>query len=308
MGIVRKPDPVPERRETDPSVPIPNFGKVRRMAKQVYGEDVMPIFVMPRKTYSSYHDFWQLVELSGFELLFQDEVDLGDPRQTYIFAAPERIPDCSKARARTIFWQMEYVGDYTAVENAATASEVWSSDPAHAARTGVKYVLLGSHRGLNPELRISDEPQYDLTMLAYMVDRRRTVKDRLDRYRWTPDYPGHSGEERHAILKNTRLMLHVHQHDAPALAPLRLALAAAYHMPVISEQVEDAGVYSRAVIWSSYGDLVSRAKLFLDGKVDDDAQYADALHWLLCIEHPFGKCVEEALVEASVSAAHGIAA
>jgi hypothetical protein len=172
----------------------------------------------------------------------------------------------------------------------------------------VKYVLLGSHRGLNPDLRSADEPQYDLTMLAYMVDRRRTVKDRLDQYRWTPDYPGHSGVERHTTLKNTRLMLHAHQHDAPALAPLRLALAAAYHMPVISEQVDDAGAYSRAVIWSSYDDLVSRVRLFFDGKIDDDAQYADALHRLLCIERPFGKCVEEALAEVSVSAAHGIAA
>lgn len=268
----------------------------------------MPIFVMPRKTYGSYHDFWKLADLSGFELIFQDEADLGDAQQTYIFAAPERIPDCSKARAHTIFWQVEYAGDYTSVENAATVSEVWSSDPAHAARTGVKYVMLGSHRGLNPELRKAEEPDFDLTMLAYMVDRRRAVQERLDQYRWTPDYPGHGGIERHNTLTHTRLMLHVHQHDAPALAPLRLALAAAYHMPVIGEQVEDEGLYRRAVIWSAYGDLASRVKMFFDGKIDEDAQYSDALYRLLCVEHPFGKCVEEALADAGASAVHGIAA
>jgi hypothetical protein len=291
-----------------PSVPIPNFGKARRMAKQVYGEEAMAIFVMPRKTYGSYHDFWRLAELSGFELLFQDEVDLRDPRQTYVFAAPERIPDCTGARARTIFWSLEYAGDYTAVENAATVSEVWSSDPAHARRTGAKYVLLGSYRGLNPDLRSADESQFDLTMLAYMVDRRRALKERLDRYSWTPDTPGHGGAERHNTLKHTRLMLHVHQHDAPALAPLRLAVAAAYQMPVISEAVEDEGPYRRAIVWSQYGDLVSRVKLYLDGKIDDDAQYSDALYRLLCVDQPFGKCVTEALADSSASAVHGIAA
>lgn len=310
-GVIRMPEPVKkqgQRAAPEDAVPIPNVGRVKRMAMAHYGEVGMPIFVMPRKTYGSYHDFWKLAELSGFELIFQDEADLRDPHATYIFAAPERIPDCTNARAHTILWQMEYAGDYSEVENAGTVDEVWSSDPAHAERTGAKFVLLGSHRGLNPELRTAEEPEYDLTMLAYMVDRRRAVKDRLSTYRWTEDYPGHGGAERHNLLKNTRLMVHVHQHEVPALAPLRLAIAAAYRMPVVSEAVEDAGPYRRAVMWAKYGEIPGRVELYFDGKVDDDAQHDNALHRLLCVERSFGKCVMEALGEASVSAVTGKAA
>lgn len=278
-----------------PVAAFPNFRKVRRLAGAVQ----LPIFVAPRKSYPSYNDFWQLVELGGFELSYADEIDLDDPTKTYIFSGPDGIPDCSGAKARTIFWQLEYVGDYTRQTNAETAGETWSSDPEHARSTGARFVLLGSHPGLNPTLDRADEMQYDVAMLAYMVPRRQAVKDGLTDLRWAPDYPGHDGSLRHEVLRSTRLMLHVHQYDAPAMTPLRFALAAAYRLPVVSERVVDAGPYKDVISWSNYDTL--GLNMMAMGR-SEFAPYpatpkavGEALHRLLCVQHPFAEGVLEAL-------------
>lgn len=292
---------VPPMSLSHPSSPplnrarLPNVGKVKRLASVARGDRAWPIFVMPRQFYPSYVDIWELTRLSGFELIYQDEADLSDPRQTFIFAAPERIPDCTHAHARTILWQFEYTGEYTSQECGDTVSEVWSSDPAHAERTGAKYVLFGSHRGLNPMLARADTPEYDVTMLAYMVDRRLAIKDRLSGLRWPKNYPGHAGLERHNLLARTRLMLHVHQHAQGAIAPQRFSLAAAYQMPLISERVDRAGAYDRAVMWADYEAIPARVNQFLEGRVEQDTHYDDALYKLLCVEYPFERGVWEAL-------------
>ena len=36
----------------------------------------MIIFTRTRHTYDSYSDFWKLVELSGFNICFVDEIDI----------------------------------------------------------------------------------------------------------------------------------------------------------------------------------------------------------------------------------------
>lgn len=273
-----------------PVAPIPNTRKVKRLAGAVEG---LPVFVKSRKPYPSYSDFWRLVDLSGFGWKYQDEIDLSDARQTYIFVTPDGIPDCSAARARTIFWQFEYAGDYTRQANRETVSEQWTSDPADSARTGAELVILGSHPGLNPDLKRAIAPQYDLTMLAYMVDRRLAIKRRLSQYEWTPDYPGHDGYDRHQMLKATRLMLHVHQHEQPALAPIRYALAAAYHLPVLAERADDGGLYGTSIIWGEYDQIPELAELQLNGKLGDDN--GQRLHQLLCVDRRFDREVLRAL-------------
>lgn len=271
--------------------PIANEMKLKRLA----GAVDLPVFVAPRTSYPSYADFWKLVELAGFGVLYPDEIDhLGFDDRTYIFTGPEGIPDCSKSRARTIFWQLEYVGDYIDQANIHTVGEIWSSDPEHARLTGAKFVLMGSHKGLNPTLDRADSPRYDLSMLAYMTPRRQAIKDTLNAFEWAADYPGHGTEFRHDILRSTRLMLNVNQFDAPALTPLRLALAAAYKLPVLAERVPDIQPYMKTVTWATHGQIPAKAKKLL---ADDAALMAagDALYALLCEEHPFFVCVMEAL-------------
>lgn len=274
-----------------PVAPIPNVNKIKRLA----GAVDLPVFVAPRSIYPSYLDFWKLVDLAGFEMVYQDEVDLIDGDRTFIFSGPEGIPDCSGAKARTIFWQLEYVGDYINQANVGTAREVWSSDPAHAKATGVKFVLLGSHRALNPTQDRVNLAQYAVAMLAYMTPRRQAVKDKLPDLDWAPDYPGHDTAFRHEVLRSTRLMLHAHQHDTPAMTPLRYALAAAYRLPIISEHVLDSKPYKKTITWVAYSNLAKRAMAALSDDITVLAAKGDDLYTLLCEQHPFFDCVMEAL-------------
>lgn len=306
-----KPAPTPQPEPTKPVEvhPRPDFARVKRLAGIAAvpsGEIrqmavVSPIFVRPRQDYPSYSDFWRLVELSGYRACDQNEVQLADSSKIYIFTGPEGIPDCSHARARTIFWQFEYAGKYVNQPNHQTCAEQWSSDPAHAARAGAQYVLCGSHPDLNPAPGAVGDKVYDILMLAYLVDRRRAIQNALSRYRWPKDYPGHDTKARHEQLLQSRLMLVVHQHDQPALAPLRLALAAAYRLPVIAEAVPDAGPYRDAVLWAHYDMLPSMTEMVLDGRLEAEYLY-DSLYTLLCVQNPFGWCVERALTGEEVRA------
>lgn len=283
-GVVYVPPPPVTRINV---APLPNVRKVRRLARAVDA----PIFIAPRQVYPSYSDFWTLVQLSGYEVLYADEINPGDTQATYIFSGPEDIPDLTGWQARTVFWQLEYAGDYTEQANIRSADYVWSSDPHHAAQTDSRYVLLGSHRGLNPSLDRGSN-RYDVTMLAYMTDRRRRLQAELDELNWSPDYPGHDGEGRHDVLRTSRLMLHAHQHDEAALTPLRFALAAAYRLPVIAEAVPDSGNYLGKVQFAPYGDLPTHARRFLSGEMPLSG---DKLYQWLCEDYTFYDGVEEAL-------------
>jgi len=285
------PLPTPKGDVVD-VVPVPNFRKVKRLA----GALDLPTFIMPYKTYPSYSDFWRLVDLSGFETLYPMDLELDNPERTYIFVSPEGIPDCTGAKARCIFWQFEYQGDYTNQTNRLTCPEQWSSDPTDAAKHGARFVLLGSHPHLNPSLDRNPEPQWDLTLLGYMTDRRRKIKDQLSEYRWTPDYPGHDTDTRHAVLRGTRLMLHIHQHDTPALAPIRYALAAAYKLPVIAEETPHGG-YPYGMLWKPYSEIVPTVKTHLQSGDLTIAgrDMGDNLYRLLCEQYPFESGVMAAL-------------
>lgn len=269
----------------EPAAPVvevhPNVSKVIRLGRKRDTGD--PVFIFPRKEYPSYSDFKRLVSLSGFASCYPDEAR--DGLHILVSPTPE---DVSHVKGRVIAWQLEYAGDYTNNLDGFTG-EVWSSDKAWAESHGAKYVLMGSHAGLadgNSETGI----EYDVTMLGYMIPRRQAIKNALPDLRWPEDYPG-NGEKRHRVLMNTRLMLHVHQHDTPANAPQRFALAAAYKMPVLTETLIDAN--DLPVMQADYPVLpdVVRSVLPKDGSL----KLAQSLHNYLCIEHPFRDCVMEAL-------------
>lgn len=292
-GLIMPPPPTP--RSVAPPVPLtarPNFARIRQLLGRP-GYDG-PVFVRPVANYPSYADFWHLVHLSGFRYIDRHEEDLDNPAHTYIYVGPEGIPDCSRARARTIFWQLEYAGDYIDQINYRTAREVWASDPAWAVENGAQYVILGSHPMLRQFSSASDDPFYDVTMLAYMTSRRQHIKDALADLEWTPDYPGHGSEQRDRALSRTKLMLIVHQHETAYLSPLRLALAAAYELPIVCETVRDPGPYRGHVLFADYDCLPEMVRLYLNGKIGDVNEVLH-LHNLLCIQHPFRKCVEQVL-------------
>jgi hypothetical protein len=275
----------------EPPPPVqtkPNVARVIALAKQTSE----PTFVFSDKPYPSYSDIRRLVELSGFKAITTKQIDAFS-RAPYIVVAPEPIPDLNGLKARVICWQLEYAGDYTHNYDGFTG-EVWASDKAWADEHGSKYVLLGSHPGLADGEPL--EPLYDVTMLGYMIPRRQAIKDALSDLRWPIDYPGHDTTERDTILLRTRLMLHVHQHEGSHyIAPQRIAIAAAHHMPVISETVKDAGDLNRVITFRDYVDLIPEVAQQLSEADSYLKSIGEEIHQYLCIERPFRTCVMEAL-------------
>lgn len=249
----------------------------------------------PENGYGSYHDFWRLVELSGFDTCYIDEIDPTDASTCYIFTpqnsevhnpSEDWMIDWRDAKAKIILWNLEQ----DAYPPVPGVSEVWASDKAFADRIGARYVLMGSHPGLMNYPPISRNGRYDTIMLSYMTPRRQQVAHWLGEKGLTVA-PNGWYEERHKHLMQSQLMLHVHQNDRRYMAPQRWALAAAYQLPMVSELLDNAGdLEPYHLLQGDYTHL----PLFISKLLSDDPihagvlpQYGQALHQFLCFDRPF---------------------
>lgn len=257
------------------------------------------IFARTRHEYDSYSDMRRLVELSDYPLIYVDELDpQSDNCYILITLNGEWNVGWKSPKARIIWWDLEWrkLSEYPTIPG---VSEVWVSDQWYADRVGAKYVLLGSHPGLNlhPEDERSDF-RYDVIMLAYMTHRRQRIADELAQ-RGLTVAPNAWGEDRHRLLNQSRIMLHVHQHnDVATIAPQRWALAAAYRIPLTSERVYHPGVYpfsSHTLIEYDYltGHIAMQSTQFKNGHSVNAR--AENLYAFLCVENTFRKCVEGSL-------------
>lgn len=253
------------------------------------------IFARPRWEYGSYTDLYALIKLSGYPLIYCDELDPTSDH-TYILTVRNGENEhgwSGDVLSRIILWDLEWrlEGDPPPIPGVA---ETWASDKWYAEQIGARYVPLGSHPGLNLAPDDETDALFDAILLSYMTNRRLQMAVWL-RERGLRLAPNGWSLERHQNLLASASMLHVHQHDhVPTVAPLRFALAAAYHLPLISEAVRDPGLFgTQTVLWSEYAalpDTVAR-------RVQDNglAAFGEALYQLLCCDYPFKKCVEEAL-------------
>lgn len=268
----------------------PDVAKVIRLSSAMETDD--PVFAFPAQMPNSYQDIRLLAELSGYQTVSLDDIDPFDT-SPLIVLSPYKLEPLDLPR-RIICWQLEYAGEYTdQYDN--LPHELWASDPFWAKENNAKYVMVGSHPGLAQGfVRNSSNFKYDVTMLGYMVPRRQSIKDSI-KCLWPENYPGH-GAIRANVLAKTRIMLHVHQHDGKKyFAPQRLAIAAAFKMPVISEKVWDIGDFGKLIPFIEYDQIpytVSKA-LDIDPVKLNDA--GSRLYNFLCVEHTFQQCIEEAL-------------
>lgn len=253
------------------------------------------IFARPRWEYGSYSDLWRLVELSGYPLIYIDEID-AQSDNCYIFSTPatDWHHGWQDARARIIFYNIEWYldVDYRSIPGV----EVWSVDKAFAERIGAQYVPMGSHVDLNPTPSDKLDKLYDVVTLWAASSRRYTGYDMLQRFN-VQRAPDGWGEERHKSLLQSRAMCIVHQNDtAPFTAGQRWAIAAAYRLPVISECVTDAGILAEDTIFT---DLLSIGEVTASWmRIENRAKLVgrgEALHQLLCHDRTFKKSVERAL-------------
>ena len=249
------------------------------------------IFARPRHDYASYRDLWQLVELSGYPLIYIDEIDPERADVTYIYSTPEASLSWSGAKARLIYWLIEWYGDY---EQQPGVAETWNINRDFARMIGARFVPIGSHSGLR-DVVYATERKYDVIHLSYAIPRRSTIYGELQSLGKTIA-PNAWDTQRNINLSSSRAMLHVHQHeDYPAVASLRTAIAAAWKLPLITENGWDiAPLTTEHAYVARYEYLVSRAMRWLR---DDNLlrEKGEELHHYLCIDMPFGRWIEGAL-------------
>lgn len=244
----------------------------------------------PENGFGSYHDYYRLVELSGFPTCYLDEIDADDPSKCYIFSPVngeikdgDRFIGWPNAKAKIIFWNIEQ-GDYGPIPG---VSETWASDKAFADTIGARYVLMGSHPGLMNYAPIARDGKYDVIMLSYMTPRRQQMAVWL-REKGLTLAPNAWGLERHNLLMQSRVMLHVHQNNHRYIAPQRWALAAAYKLPMVSETLEKRMDFGHSqLLVSDYTDMPDYIRHWT--QQDILTYYGEALHQYLCFDRPFAR-------------------
>lgn len=257
-------------------------------------------FVRTRHHYAPYDDFFKLADLSGYTVIYVDEMqDYDKPGDVFIISPVNgEWKDTPKGyyKGRIILYQLEWNWDGEH-NTPACVDEVWNCDPAHARLNGFKYVLMGSHEGLNelpPEEQFFPaEKIYDVSFLAYQTGRRQQIAQEMRNLglRLAPSEQLW-GLERNRVLMKSRVMVHVHQReDTKGIAPLRWALAAAHRLPVVSEFIQERGRFGYThMAMASYSFLPAFVKMALTDRMLDN--YGLALHGFLCHEWPFRKTIE----------------
>jgi len=263
-------------------------------------------FLQTRYHYDSYSDLYRLVQVAGYPLLFLDEADWTDASQCYICPCWNGewtgVPDSHAARL--IYWNIERPAPWEQLGPQGShvprgANEVWTSDRGISAATGAKYVFMGSH----PDFALVDwrDKEWDVITLCAFFGRRTGAMSRLSEDfkladRRGDEWGGLWDAERHRRLCASKVLVTIHQDDWLWSEPPRLMLAGTYALPVISEQVEDAGYWAdimQQVPCDTPNLLDSVRKLLSDEVLM--CRLGAAGHHLVMDEHPFKQEVEAAL-------------
>lgn len=267
------------------------------------------IFVRTRWNYESYHDFFHLIELSGFPVIFVDELDVS--KEGVYITSPlngEWEPhiknqDHKPRYAHLIQWNIERpsgsagsVGNYAKRQRQLIYDrffdEVWVSDRRLADETQLRFVVLGSDEGLGTP---GQEKKYAFCHMSYEVPRRVNIYKHFN-----PDHIGQNAwpPVRDQILSESKFALNVHQDIHPFQEPLRLALFAAYGLPVISETIFDSYPWSdEFYITTGYDNLVGRMRQALTEDYEPYRQMGLRARERMCGEFQFGRMVRQAIEE-----------
>lgn len=260
------------------------------------------IFAKPDHNYGTHVDFWRLAELSGFPIIPLSQID-PQSDNTYIYTPNngENQNGWQNPRARIIHYALEWNLD--GVDNTPLGvSDVWCGDKAHAEKFKYKYVPLGSHPGLNESqnrgMPSSNYPMFDVAFMGYKDPPRRARVLHELYEAGVSIAPNGWGLQRSLALTDSKCMIAIHQFDnLPVLPPLRMCIAAAHKLTVITESVENAGIFQHDIIQWSYDELVHMTRLI----VKDQYQAAmlkglgESLYQKLCVDFTFRKSIERAL-------------
>lgn len=220
------------------------------------------IFVKTRYQYQSYTDFWYIVGLSGYPTCYVDEMDLYDSNNIYIGAPmngewrPYIEPHRKDRQATVILWNIERPGgsgnlqEYTASnqllidENYLNA--VMVSDMKLAAYTGFHFMPLGIHPRLGDPGGLEDKIHDIIHISCYSPRRSFLFRTPIESKLYINNLSIASngwGQDRVDKLRCSRFMLNIHQDEFEYLEPLRLTVAAAYGLPILSEPLGNTFPY-----------------------------------------------------------------
>lgn len=266
-------------------------------------------FLKTRHVYDSYMDFWSLVSLSNFPTMYVDE---WRPMMDGVFITCPMNGDfrehtknyIDKPRgSHIILWCLERpsgsagsVGNYAAANRELIyqrfVDEVWVSDRRLADETNLRFVPLGSHEGLGSP---GDAKRYDFCHMSYITPRRTGI------YKHFPEGsigPNCWPPQRDEVLRSSRFALNVHQDQHPFQEPLRLALFAAYGLPVLSETIFDSFPWGEeTMVTAGWDELVRVMRHMLTTDYGPWQEMGLRARERMCGEFEFGKLVRLAVQE-----------
>lgn len=272
-----------------------------------------PIFVRSSRGYSSYTDFWNLVEWSNFPIIKPSEVDFSkDVIYIWVemdvdFMIPTSDTPKGQRRARTVFWHIEPVDRRASDTMDAQAwwkagldqtlelvDDVWVSDRGiMELDPRPTWATFGGHFGLR-KVAIESGPTYDVAHLGQRTPRRQAVIDDLEKRGITVS-PSPWGAQRILILTMAKVMLDVQRLEGmPMATPIRWVTAAAYQLPIVREELPDPDplVDGRTIILAPYDQIADRVEAAL--KLDLSEMGAK-LWRKMCQDDPFDKGVQRAV-------------
>lgn len=229
------------------------------MAIEVGGYQI--IFAIPRYNYTSYTDWYRLIAAGEFEAVFFDQIDLS--KENIYICSPingEFRPHLANERAKgniqaKIVWAnlerpvegeldpkgvhagtdlLEDFTDMTWVFCRSWHKALCDKLPSKASR--IYYTPLGSEKGIG-QLNIDHSKSYMWAHMSYGSPRRGPLIGWLENFATAA--PNAFPPERDEILRKTAILVNIHQDNHKFLEPLRIALAAANGMALISEMLDD---------------------------------------------------------------------
>lgn len=258
------------------------------------------VFVRTRYHYDPYDDLFKLAELSGYPIVYIDEMDVYDASKVYILTPKNgEWPEAGwpKATAKLIFYNLEW--EFSQEALTLGIYEKWTPDAWHARRTGARFVPVGSHVGLAPNgQRRNTTFEHDLVFFGYEQPGRRSHVLSGLHSEGVTFAPNGWGDTRDKAITSARACLHIHQFDnVPTISPLRWAVAAAYGIPIISETVADRSPLGLGdFMTANYANLAAFAKMHVkDQHPQKLMDYGHALHQKMCVQYPFSHWIERAV-------------
>lgn len=247
--------------------------------------------------YVPYTDWFKLAELSGYEVIPISKMDVDDPSKCFVITPynSEWTQGWPGAKARIIHYELEYRHE---IAKPPGVSDVWCGDVYYANKLGMRYVPIGSHIGLtvHEDVPTFMSEHYDVALMCYRAPHRRAHIINQMRELNLSIAPDGWGVWRTINLFNSSCMVAIHQwQEWPCIAPLRMALAAAHKLALISETVIDKGMFAGLLPTLHYADMAALVAQAVRSPNSKLPELGEMLYQKLCVDYTFKRSIEAAL-------------